>query len=162
MAAGFSLNADKLDEFVKRINDDCRLTDEDYEEKIVIDVPMPMSYVSQELISQLSLLEPFGPGNEKPVFAQKNVELLSLKMMGAGNDMAKFSARTDDGYKAQLVLFRNAQAMLKSIDDKYGPGTSEKLKEGKAGGVLMDIIYYPSINEYQGRKTLQFIIGDYK
>ena len=162
MAAGFSLNADKLDEFVKRINDDCRLTDEDYEEKIVIDVPMPMSYVSQELISQLSLLEPFGPGNEKPVFAQKNVELLSLKMMGAGNDMAKFSARTDDGYKAQLVLFRNAQAMLKSIDDKYGPGICEKLKEGKEGGVLMDIIYYPSINEYQGRKTLQFIIGDYK
>jgi single-stranded-DNA-specific exonuclease len=162
MAAGFSLKKDKLEEFIRRINDNCRLNEEDYEEKIVIDVPMPMRYVTQPLIEQLSYLEPFGLGNEKPVFAEKNVELISCRLMGSMQDMARFNARTSDGFKAELVVFRNANDMLSAIEKKYGSAALKDLMDARASGILMDVIYYPSINEYQGRKTIQFIVGDYK
>ena len=162
MAAGFSIDKDRIEEFKKRINETCELTDADYEENIVIDVPMPMSYVTEKLVEQLSVLEPWGQGNEKPVFAQKDVELISCKLMGKTSDMAKFNARTPDGVNVELVLFRNSEKMLKAIDAKYGEKTSEKLFNSKANGILMDVIYYPSINEYMGRKNLQFVIGDYR
>ena len=82
--------------------------------------------------------------------------------MGSMQDMAKFNARTSDGYKAELVVFRNANDMLSMIEKKYGSTALKDLMEARAKGILMDVIYYPSINEYQGRKTLQFIVGDYK
>lgn len=162
MAAGFSLEKDRIEEFKKRINETCELTDADYEEKIVIDVPMPMSYVTERLIEQLSVLEPWGQGNEKPVFAQKDVELISCKLMGKSSDMLKINARTPDGLNVELVLFRNGEKMLSAIDKKYGPKTADKLLNSKALGILMDVIYYPSVNEYMGRKSLQFVIGDYR
>ena len=162
MAAGFSLEKEKIEEFKKRINETCELTESDYEEKIVIDVPMPMSYVSEKLIEQLSVLEPWGQGNEKPVFAQKDVEIISCKLMGKSSDMLKLNAKTPDGVNVEMVLFRNGEKMLRAFDQKYGPKTSDKLLASKASGILMDVIYYPSINEYMGRKSLQFVIGDYR
>ena len=162
MAAGFSLPKENLDEFRKRINDNCSLNEDDYEEKIVIDVPMPMRYVTSSLIEQLSCLEPFGLGNEKPIFAEKDVELLSCRLMGSMQDMARFSVRTKDGFKAEMIVFRNANDMLFAIEKKYGSNAFKELMESRAKGILMDVIYYPSINEYQGRKTIQFVVGDYK
>ena len=162
MAAGFSLPVKKLDEFRKRINESCSLNEDDYEEKIVIDVPMPMRYVTQSLIEQLSCLEPFGLGNEKPVFAEKDVELLSCRLMGNMQDMAKFGVRTRDGFKAELIVFRNADDMLSAIEKKYGSTCLKDLMDSRAKGILMDVIYYPSINEFQGKKTIQFVVGDYK
>ncbi len=162
MAAGFSLPEENLDEFRKRINNNCSLNEDDYEEKIVIDVPMPMRYVTSSLIEQLSCLEPFGLGNEKPIFAEKDVELLSCRLMGSMQDMARFSVRTKDGFKAEMIVFRNANDMLFAIEKKYGSNALKELMESRAKGILMDVIYYPSINEYQGRKTIQFVVGDYK
>lgn len=162
MAAGFSLEKEKIEEFKKRINETCELSESDYEEKIIIDVPMPMSYVSEKLIEQLSVLEPWGQGNEKPVFAQKDVEIISCKLMGKSSDMLKLNAKTPDGVNVEMVLFRNGEKMLRAFDQKYGPKTSDKLLASKASGILMDVIYYPSINEYMGRKNLQFVIGDYR
>lgn len=162
MAAGFSLSKERLNEFDRRINENCTLTEEDYEEKIVIDVPMPMSYVTEELINQLSVLEPFGNANEKPVFAQKDVEFVYCKVMGSNNNMGKISARTQDGVSVTLVLFRYLDNLLEAIDEKYGKGTGEKLTTQKCSGILMDIIYYPSVNEYQGYRNIQFILNDYK
>lgn len=160
LAAGFSLEQDRLKEFDLRINENCELTKEDFEEKIVIDVPMPMNYVSESLINQLEILEPFGVGNEKPVFAQKDVEFISCRTMGNGS-MGRISVRAADGTYAQLVLFRNIDKLFETIDLKYGPGTSERLMSQKCEGIKMDIIYYPAINEYQGNRSIQFILNNY-
>lgn len=162
LAAGFSLDENRLDEFEHRINERCLLTEEDYEEKILIDVPMPMSYVTENLIEQLSVLEPFGNGNERPVFAEKDVELIYCRVMGSLGDMGKFAARTRDGATVTLLKFRNLSLLMDAIDRKYGEGTSEKLKSQKCSGIFMDIIYYPSVNEYQGNRSLQFVINDFK
>lgn len=162
LAAGFSLDNDKLDEFNEKINAKCVLTETDLEEKIVIDVPMPLNYVTESLINQLSVLEPFGVGNEKPVFAQKDIEFIYCKVMGANGNMGRITAKTADGYFVELVLFRNIDKLFEVIDAKYGEGTSENLKTKKCSGIKMDIIYYPDINEYQGKKSIQFLLNDYK
>ena len=162
MAAGFSLQKDRLTEFITRINDNCKLTQADYEERIVIDVPMPLDYVTMELIDQLELLEPWGPGNEKPVFAQKDIEFVSYKMIGKNNDMARFKAKTPSGRGVELLLFRNTDVFFERMDSKYGEGTAKRLKDGAVQNVLMDIIYYPSVNEYQGSRSIQFIINDFR
>lgn len=163
MAAGFSLEEDRLEEFRKRINDNCSLSDEDFEEKIVIDVPMPMSYVSEKLIGQIGRMEPFGNGNEKPVFAQKNVHFLSGKLMGKNNNMARFAVRCDDGFASEMVMFRNLEAFAEYIDSKYSKGTYDKLMNSHiTEDIALDVIYYPSINEYMGKSSIQFILNDYK
>ena len=123
---------------------------------------MPLDYVTMELIDQLELLEPWGPGNEKPVFAQKDIEFLTCKMMGKNNDMARFRAKTPSGRSVELLLFRNTDSFFEKMDSKYGEGTAERLKEGSVQNVLMDIIYYPSVNEYQGSRSIQFIINDFR
>ncbi len=161
LAAGFSLKDGMLEEFDRRINDNCNLKPEDFEEKIVIDVPMPMGYVTEKLIEQLAVLEPFGAGNEKPVFAQKDVEFIYCRLMGNGT-MGKITARTEDGITVELLMFRNLDKLFAAIDAKYGVGSSEALTQRKCSGIKMDIIYYPDINEYQGRRSIQFLLNDYK
>lgn len=160
LAAGFSLEANMLKTFDEKINESCKLTPDDLEEKIVIDVPMPMGYVTEKLINQLEVLEPFGVGNEKPIFAQKDVEFIFCKTMGNKN-MGRISVRSSDGVYSELVLFRNLDRLFETIDAKYGAGTSEELLNHKCNGIKMDIIYYPAINEYQGRRSIQFILNDY-
>lgn len=160
MAAGFSLKDGKLEEFRRRINENFSLTDDELVQKIIIDVPMPLEYVSENLINQLSLLEPFGNGNERPVFAQKNVLFLSGKEMGKNGEMARFTVRTESNVNAEMVLFRRLDSFIKLIEEKYGPGEAKQLFEGR-GSVTMDVIYYPSINEFRGRRSIQYIINDF-
>ena len=160
MAAGFTLKEGKLDEFRQRINEKCNLSGEDLIQKTIIDVPMPLEYVTDELLLQLSLLEPFGNGNEKPVFAQKNVTFLSGKTMGKTGEMARFSVMTENGFRAEMVLFRRLDSFIKCLEEKYGLGTADRLFEGKEN-FKMDIIYYPSSNEFRGRKSIQYVINDF-
>jgi len=162
MAAGFSLNRDRLEEFKRRINE-CEIDPDSLEEKIVIDVPMPLSYVSEKLIDQLSMLEPFGNGNEKPVFAYRNIRFLEGRYMGKNANMAKFSVTCEDGFDTELVMFRKLDLFLAHIDEKFGEGTSKRLMTpGARENVMCDIIYYPAVNEYMGKRSVQFIINDYR
>lgn len=160
MAAGFSLKEGRLDEFRQRINENCRLTKEELVQKTVIDVPMPPEYVTEKLLEELSLLEPFGNGNEKPVFAQKNITFTKGRTMGKTGEMARFSVVTENGFSTEMVLFRRLDSFMKCIDDKYGAGAANRLFEG-VESFKMDVIYYPSINEFRGKKSIQFIINDF-
>lgn len=165
MAAGLSMKEENVDTFRRTINGNCRLTEEDFEEKILIDVPMPMSYVTHGLIEQLSLLEPFGNGNEKPVFAQKNVTFLKGIKMGKNHNMARFEVTDEQGRRFTLVMFRGLEKFEAYVEQKYGSGTVEKLfSDGGvfADALVMDIIYYPALNEFRGKTTIQFQLQDYK
>jgi len=166
MAAGLSLKEENIIPFRNRINELCKLTKEDFIEKIVIDVPMPLSYVSMELIKQLELLEPFGVGNEKPVFAQKNIRFLSGNIIGKNKNMARFTVQDDTGRTYPMVLFKEYDKFAEYVTASFGSGALNKLfspqskEEGEA--VVMDIIYYPSINEYRGNIQLQYVLQHYK
>lgn len=163
MAAGLSMKEENIDEFRRKINALCALDKEDYEEKILIDVPMPLSYVTEKLIKQMSLLEPFGPGNSKPVFAQKKLHFVHGRKMGKGN-MAKFFVEDEDQRKYEVVLFRGLEQFEECLDLKYGSGAAASLFESAEEDrqIYLDIVYYPALNEYRGKSSIQFILQDYK
>lgn len=159
LAAGLSLEEDKVEILREVLNENCTLTEEDMEEKITIDVPMPLSYVTKDFLGQLELLEPFGMGNSKPVFAQRNLTFLSMQRMGKNKNMAKFSVADEEGRRFTLILFRNLELFLENVEEKYGRNQLQKLMENKAGSeVKMNVIYYPGINEFRGEQELQFVM----
>ena len=145
MAAGMSLKKDRLDEFRKRLNKNSKLTKEDFIQKIWIDVPLPFSYISHDFVRELEKLEPYGNKNEKPKFARKGIKILSKNILGKNKNVVKMVLE-DDGTRLDGIYFCDGEAFF------------EELK----GNNEIDIIYYPDINEYGGRESLQVIITGYK
>jgi len=165
MAAGLSMREEDIEPFRKEINENCMLTAEDFEEKIVIDVPMPMDYVTERFVEELSILEPFGAANEKPVFAQKNIRFVRGYKMGKKQNMARFDVMDENGRHFTMVCFRGLEKLIPYMEDKAGMQTVEDLfGQGIYGAdeLILDVIYYPSINEYKGRTSVQYILQDYK
>ena len=122
------------------------MKDEDFIEKLSIDVPMPMDYVSEQLIQELELLEPFGQGNEKPQFAQKGLKIRNAKILGKNHTAVKLSMVTPDGTPIDGMVFTDGAAFVEEMGDCR----------------VMDAIYYPGINEYNGNRSLQVVIKEYR
>lgn len=162
MAAGFTLKRSRIDEMRRRLNDSCTLTWEDLIPKIRIDAAMPFHYISEELISQLSLLEPFGKGNEKPQFAQKNVRLLRARKLGKTGNATKCLAAGEDGTVIEALYFGDADQFRQELESAFGEEEIHKLYHGLENEASLSVVYYPSLNEYQGRKSLQIVIKNYQ
>lgn len=145
MAAGLSLPEENVELFRRKLNENCTLTEEDMAEKVTIDVPMPVSYVNKPLIRQLSLLEPFGKGNSKPLFAQKNVRISNVRVFGKNRNVAKMKLYDENGFSAEGVWFGDGDAFAERV------GTKER----------WSVAYYPSINAYNGRETIEIIVQNY-
>ena len=145
MAAGLSLAEDNIDAFRKRLNEVCTLTEEELVPKVVIDVPMPISYLSRTLTEQLSVLEPFGKGNSKPLFAQKGLRVLNLRIFGKNQNVAKMCLMDGQGNSVDAVYFGAAKEFEQYVQQKE----------------LISVTYYPEINVYQGRESLQAVIRNY-
>ena len=165
MAAGLSMKEGDIEAFRRDMNVNCPLCAEDFEEKITIDVPMPMDYVTEQFVDELSVLEPFGAANEKPVFAQKNIRFLRGYKMGKKQNMARFDVADENNRHFTMVCFRGLEKMIPYMEEKFGKKAVEDLfGQGAWGGqeLLMDVIYYPSLNEFRGRTSVQFILQDYR
>ena len=145
MAAGVSLPREKVDAFRKRLNQNCGLSGEDLIEKVRIDVPMPISYVTPRLVEELSLLEPFGKGNTKPVFAEKNIRVLNRRIVGANRNVMRLKLLTSDQHTAEAVYFGNAEAF-----DRWLSQREE-----------ISILYSPRLNTYRGVTSLEIRINGY-
>lgn len=146
MAAGFSLPEENIGEFRRRLNENARLTEEDFTAKIWIDVPMPLEYITEELVEEFKVLEPFGQGNEKPLFAQKNLSIRSVRVLGKNRNVARLSLVTEGGYPMDGIWFGDGDGFLAEM------GSCRR----------MDAVYYPDINEYNGNRSLQIIIKNYQ
>lgn len=158
MAAGLSLKEEDVERFRREINENCTLTEEELTEKIVIDVPMPLSYISEQVIEQLNVLEPFGKGNEKPVFADKNVSILNAYRIGKQKDMLRLTLRNENGAEMEGMLFRGCEDFELFLEEKFGETEVEKIFRGESNEIKLAITYYPSINEFRGTKKLQVTI----
>lgn len=145
MAAGLSLPEENISLLRKRLNEQCNLKEEDLIPKVIIDVPMPISYISTKLVEQLSLLEPFGKGNTKPLFAQKNVKAINSRVIGKNHNVTKLQLMDEQGYVIEAVYFGNIPEFMDFLSAR------DKIS----------VTYYPEINRYQGRETLQVIIQNY-
>lgn len=146
MAAGLSLEEENVERFRRKLNKQSGLTEEDLVEKVTIDVPMPIHYIRKDLVQELSLLEPFGKGNEKPLFAQKNLWVSQMRVFGKNRNVVKMRLTDENGYPMDGVYFGNGD---------------EFAEEGR-GKRKISIVYYPDINMYQGRESLQVIIRHYQ
>ena len=146
MAAGLSLEEKDIDEFRRRLNADAELTEEDFVPKIWIDVPMPFEYVNEKIVQELKDLEPFGQGNEKPLFAQKSLVIRNARVLGKNRNVVKLNLVTETGQPVDGLLFADGDLFL----------------EEQAGRNMIDMIYYPDVNEYNGTRTLQAVIRNYK
>ena len=145
MAAGLSMEEKNVEEFRRRLNENCALTEEDLRPKVIIDVPMPVSYITRELIEQISLLEPFGKGNTKPVFAQKGLRVLESRVFGKNRNVAKVKLMDPSGTVMDGVYFGEAEEFVRFIDGKDS----------------ISVTYYPEINIFRGRESIQIVIQNY-
>lgn len=154
MAAGYSLPEENLDAFRRMLNEKQQLTPEDLTEKVHIDVPMPMRYATPRLVSDLELLEPFGNGNEKPLFAQARLRIKQARLFGDQKQYIRLKFLDSDGYETEAVDF-NAKKLIDSIKEWFGDEECDKMLKGLPSNVLIDVAYYPEVNEYMGRRTMQ-------
>ena len=186
MAAGMSLqeeNIEKLDEF---LNDHADLKEDDFAAKVMIDVPMPIDYATMKLAKELESLEPFGAGNPIPLFAMKDVELISMKRFGSEGKYARYNVKTPSGKQAELTSFTDPALFLSFLDEKFGEGTGKRFE--KAGGfpgnsvdssakaadksddraatkapapLKISIVYSLDVNRFKGRESLQYMLKNF-
>ena len=145
MAAGLSMEEKNVELFRRRLNDNCTLTEQDLIPQIMIDVPMPISYLSKKLTEQLKVLEPFGKGNSKPLFAQKNLRAVGIRVFGRNRNVAKMLLIDGNGIKMDAVYFGEAQEFVDFVQAHD----------------TISVTYYPEINVFQGRENLQVVIKNY-
>lgn len=160
MAAGFSIQGKDLEYFRHKLNVLCELTEEDLTPKLYIDVPMPIDYITFDLIEQLELLEPFGKGNEKPVFAQKNLKVRSARVMGRNANLLKLELESETGARMEGIYFE-VEEFMNNIKSWFGEAEWDQMMKGWLNNVALDIAYYPSINEFNGMRALQIVVKSY-
>ena len=146
LAAGLSLEEGNVQRFRETINALCDLTEQDMQMKVSIDMQLPFPYITEQLIGELELLEPFGKGNQKPLFAEKNLRVISPRIIGKNRNVLKCRLEDADGNQMEAVYFGDVEDCLKAMEEKP----------------VMSFTYHPSVNEYMGRRSLQVTIVNYQ
>lgn len=146
MAAGLSLpDEESINKFREKLNENCKLTDEDFEAIVHIDVPMPLAYADKDFIRQLSYLEPYGVGNPRPLFARKDIRVLSGKILGKNRNVGKYQIEDEDGKRYEMIYF----------------GDLERFEAFRTDKTMISMAYYPEINVFAGRESIQIVMQDY-
>ena len=160
MAAGFSLPKENVSVLRQRLNENDGLTEDDMTPRKVLDMVMPIGYVSEELIRELSVLEPYGMGNPKPLFAENKATLTYAMKMGRDKNFLKLSLTGEDGRPVEAVYFNDADDFLDAYRERFGKEEEQNLLSGKGSGKV-SFSYYPNLNEYNGKKTIQIVIDEF-
>ena len=161
-AAGFSLEEDRLCEMRERLNANCKLTPEELRGKLMIDMELPLGYVNEDLLAALELMEPFGNGNSRPVFAKRNIFLTGISVMGQKRNSARLRV-VDDNTRTEMVLFKKLEDFEKQIAEKYGEDVVKSLEENRSVAVEVRFAaaYSAQWNEFRGVKKIQMAVEDY-
>ena len=146
MAAGLSIPTENVELLRKRLNENCRLTDADLIPKLSYDAVLPIQYAGEQIIKELELLEPFGKENDKPLFAAANVRVKSARVIGKNRNVLKTVLEDDKGSRLEGISFGDIEADLHYIESKD----------------TVCLLYYPEINEFQGRRTVQAVIESWR
>ena len=146
MAAGLSLPAENVERFRREINALCTLTEEDLTPRLSYDAVLPIAYAGEQILRELELLEPFGKGNEKPVFAAGNLKVRSARIIGKNANVLKLQLESPEGLRMEAISFSDVQSNLEYIESKE----------------RISILYYPDWNEYQGRRSIQLVVQSFR
>lgn len=162
LAAGLSLPKENVGKFREMLNKNCTLAEEEMKEKVTIDMEMPFGCVTEGLVKELELLEPFGKGNTKPVFAARDVTLLGARILGKNRNVLKLQVQDVNGCRIEAMLFHHADDFLGKLEEQYGKTEVEALLKGRGRQIRISMTYYPDINEYMGEKTPQIVVTHYR
>ena len=162
LAAGLSLPKENVGKFREMFNKNCTLTEEEMKEKVTIDMEMPFGCVTEGLVKELELLEPFGKGNTKPVFAARDVTLLGARILGKNRNVLKLQVQDVNGCRIEAMLFHHADDFLSKLEEQYGKTEVDALLKGRGRQIRISMTYYPDINEYMGKKTPQIVVTHYR
>lgn len=162
MAAGLSMPEENLEQFRKEINEKSGITPEDLNEKIAIDMQLPFECVNEKFIGELAVLEPFGKGNARPVFAERQVQVESARILGKNKNVLKLQVKDLHGTRMDAMYFGDVNTFVEYVREKFGDIACECLLRGHGHGIVMAFTYYPDINGYQGVRTPQIVIQNYK
>ena len=159
MAAGLSLQEDKVDELRIALNNKCELTDEDLTRKIMIDSSLPLEYLNLHLIEELNVLEPFGKGNSKPVFGVRDAKITRAMLLGKDKNVLKLKLLTNNNITIDAMIFNDLENFESKIIEKYGNEGLDNLYNKSNNNISMDFTFYPSINEWNGNKSIQIVVN---
>ncbi|KGM96277.1 single-stranded-DNA-specific exonuclease RecJ [Clostridium botulinum] len=160
MAAGLSIKEENISELRQRLNKNCKLTDNDIIPKIKIDKRIPLDIVNDELISEMEILEPFGKGNSSPLFAEKNVSVSQVRVIGKNQNTLKLTCIINDKQKIEAISFNKVNEFKEMLEAKF-ENTFEKILLNSSN-LKLDLIFYPIINEFNGNRTVQLRIKDFR
>lgn len=161
MAAGLAIAEENIALLRKRLNETANVTEEDLAGKVSVDLIVPFSYVSEERIDEIQLLEPYGPGNPSPLFAAKDVKVIGIQRIGRERSFVKFFLQDSEGGKIEALCFKEYDKLQKEMIAMYGADEFEALIQRKPNKVRLSLAYDMDINEYMGMRIPQIIIRDY-
>ncbi len=162
MAAGLSIKQENVEVFRRILNENTTLTEEDFVPKILIDVPMPIDYITEGFVQELECLEPFGKGNTKPLFAEKNLKVLGAKILGKNKNVIKMQVENGSGCIMDAMYFGDIEVFQKDLQEKFSEKEVEKLFLQRKNEVTLSVTYYPTINVFRECRTLQIVIQNYQ
>ena len=158
MACGLSIEEKDIKEFRTQLNNQTTLTFDDFIPIISIDMVLPPEYITEELIKEFSLLEPFGNGNTKPIFVGKDFSVKKAQVLGVNKNVLKFQLSTKNNFLIPAIYFGDPDEVLSKIQDGFGIDAYGKMMKGEKNNVKLMLIFYPQINEFRGVKTIQLVI----
>jgi single-stranded-DNA-specific exonuclease len=162
MAAGLSLEYNNINPLRLALNKNTQLSEDDLIPKISIDVALPLGYVSEELILELEYLEPFGKGNAKPIFAERNLRIRRASIFGKNSNVLKLQVVNEYGRVMDAIYFGNVESFLQYLADVYGQEEVDKMFQNRDNEITLSVTYYPCINDYGGNRSVQIIIQNYQ
>lgn len=162
LAAGLSLEEDKVEQLRVELNQNSTLTEEDFIPKVSIDILLPLGYLTEELVKELELLEPFGKGNEKPIFAEKNIRVRRASILGKNANVLKLNIVNGYGRVMDALYFGDVEEFLNTLSNYYGKDEVDKMFQNRDNKVRLSVTYYPAINEYNGYRSVQIVILNYR
>ena len=162
MAAGLSLPVENIDILRTRLNEQCTLTDDDFVPVLKVDMVLPFRYADMDFVRELEKLEPFGNGNEKPLFVQKDIKLLSGRIIGKNRNCGKYRVCDETGTSCDMMYFGDLDKFNEFLECEFGVGGVEDLYSGEVkSSMTIKAAFYPNINSYMGRESVQLVMSDY-
>ena len=162
MAAGMSLRKENVDKLRVNLNSSCSLTDEDLIPRIYVDMQLPLEHINFKLLEEMKCLEPYGKGNSKPLFGEKNLKIVRARILGKNKNVIKMDLVSSSNVKFDGILFSDGQIFLDELSKKYSNNTVEDVLKGLDNDIMIDILYFPDINEFNGRTNIQLVIQNFR
>lgn len=161
MAAGLTMEMKNLETLRTGLNERCTLTPTQLMPLVMIDAAMPLGYISEDVITDLEKLEPFGRANEKPLFAQQHLSILRLSRIGKNRNVVKMSVMGPEGVVMDALYFGDTDVFFDFLEEEYGRDNVAAALRGMRNTIDLAVTYYPQINEFQGKRSLQIVIQNY-